>query len=294
LQKSDCVVVATGQCAKPHVPALSLELAPQIHQIHSRGYRHPDALPPGGVLVVGCSATGLQLAEEVRRSGRRVVVSAGPHCRMPRHYRGLDIMSWFEKSGIYYDQPTKKTEVRSPAPSLQLVGSDDGRDIDLQRLARLGVEVTGSLEGLSGGDARFRDDLPELLALSEARMTKVLSRIDAHIEHEEIPAPPGEHPPPLVLPRARTELRLSSEGISTVLWATGYRAELSFLDVGTSRERGHVQHEGGVCAVPGLFLLGMNFMRHRYSSTIAGTIRDARELSPLVRQFAKKETYHAA
>lgn len=156
------------------------------------------------------------------------------------------------------------------------------------------MQVAGSLAHLGGRLAVFQDDLTEQLALSNKRMNRALDRIDAHIATQGVALRQAIRPQPFALPRAAPALKFSKNGISNVLWATGYRSELSFLKVGGRDPGGEPLHEGGVCAVPGLYLLGMNFMRQRSSSTIAGTVRDARVLANIIARQREKETSHAA
>lgn len=280
------VVIATGACDRPRVPAWSRDLASSIHQLASTQYRGVDALPDGGVLVVGASATGIQLASEIVASGRKVVLAAGSHVRTPRRYRGRDLFDWLEASG-FLAQPTPAGQ--SPAqlmaqPSMQLVGSEDSREVDLFRLASSGVTVTGRAIGAVGTVVHFADDLTASLDQAERRRRRMLSAIDAYIDRSGIEAPeePDEHGPRSGLFPIIEAIDLEQQGIASVLWATGYRRDYSWIHFDACDPQGELRQAGGVCDVPGLYALGLPFMRHRASSFIDGVGRDAEALAPLI------------
>lgn len=280
------VVVATGACDRPRIPSWGRDLSPSLYQIASTQYRGAEQLPQGGVLVVGASATGVQLASEIAASGRKTILAAGSHVRSPRRYRGRDLFEWLDASG-FLAEPTATG--RSPAqlmaqPSMQLIGSDDDREIDLYSLARRGVIIAGHASGAAGSVVGFADDLARSLALGERRRQRMLSQIDAFIEGSGIDAPEdlaARQKPGLLLP-LNGAIDLAEHGISTVLWATGYRRDYSWIHFDACDADGELKQEGGLCDTPGLYALGLPFMRHRASSFIDGVGRDADAIAPVI------------
>jgi putative flavoprotein involved in K+ transport len=277
------VALATGACNVPCVPAVAAALPPGIRSVTSRDYRNPDSLDPGGVLVVGASATGTQLAEEIHRSGRPVTIAVGEHIRAPRVYRGRDIKWWMDAAGVLddrYDEIDDIGRARN-VPSLQLAGSDDRRTVDLNRLTSLGVRLVGRLAGAADGKAQFSGSLRNQCELSDLKMNRLLERIDAwateHGLDGEVDPPHRFEPtrvegsPPILIDLRRGEFR-------TVLWAAGYLPDYSWLDVPVLDRKGRVRHEGGVVESPGMYLLGIPFLRRRKSSLIDGAAADARDL----------------
>jgi putative flavoprotein involved in K+ transport len=274
------VVVATGP--RPWVPEVARRLGAGIRHLHSSGYRNPDALPGGGVLVVGASSSGVQLAAELRRSGRHVVLAVGEHTRMPRTYRGMDIMWWLERTGVLartIDDVSDPGRARRE-PSLQLAGGHPARDLDLGVLARLGVVLTGRLAGVDDGRAWFAGDLPETIAVADARLRRTLAAIDAHVEAtglrgEVLPAEPVR---PVPVPGAPGELDLRAAGITTVLWATGHRNAYPWLRVPVLGAAGEIRQSRGATPSAGLYVIGLRFLHRRDSSFIGGARHDARAI----------------
>lgn len=277
------VVVATGYCAEPHVPALAAALDPSVLQLTPNQYRGAEQLPPGRILVVGASATGVQLAHEISGSGRPVVLSVGRHARMPRSYRGRDIMLWLDASGILHDRADRvvNLEASRRSPSLQLVGSTPPRSLDLQTLRSSGVELVGHLVAVDGHRLRFASDLERSIAASDAKLERVLARIDRFIEcsafaTEAAPAAPFSR---MAVPPAASHLDCRRAGIRAVIWATGHRRSYPWLRLPVATAQGDISHRLGVSDVPGLYVIGMNFLRRRNSAYIDGVGTDARELS---------------
>ena len=292
------VVAATGP--RPWVPGIADRLGRGIASLHSSAYRNPDALRDGGVLVVGASSSGVQLAAELRRSGRHVVLAVGEHTRMPRSYRGMDILWWLERTGAL---ARTIDDVGDPArarrePSLQLAGSPPDRhdepggphllrlpgggpgDLDLGVLARLGVVLTGRLAGVDGARTRFAGDLPGTMAAADARLRRTLARIDAHVQAsglrgEVLPAEPVR---PVPVPGAPRELDLRAAGITTVLWATGYRDAFPWLHVPVLEPGGGIRQYRGVTPAAGLYVIGLRFLHRRDSSFVGGARHDARAI----------------
>ena len=278
------VVVATGQCDVPHVPAAAAALPGWVEQVVPSRYRNPGQLPQGGVLVVGASASGVQLADEVQRSGRPVTLAVGRHTRLPRTYRGRDIMWWLELMGVL-GEPAESVfdlKVSRRQPSLQLAGRPDRRTLDLPRLQARGVRLVGRVRGAQGGRLSLADDLVANTAAADVKLAKLLARIDRFVEDEGLAGEVGEAEPfnPFFWPAdPPTELDLAREGIASVVWATGYRRRYPWLRVPVLDADGEIRHRGGITDAPGLCVLGLQFMRRRNSNFIDGAGRDAEELA---------------
>jgi putative flavoprotein involved in K+ transport len=247
-------------------------------------YRNPGQLEEGGVLVVGASATGVQLADEIQRSGRPVTLAVGEHIRMPRRYRGRDILWWMDTVGVQ-DQGYQEVDDLNRArnvPSLQLAGYADYRDVDLNALAALGVRLVGRLAGIRDGVAQFSGSLKNVAALSDLKMNRLLELIDDWAARNEVA---GGLKPPERFGRTRVpespplSLDLKSGEIRSIIWATGFRPDYSWLDVPVLDRKGRIRHDGGVVDSPGLYLMGMQFLRRRKSALIDGAADDARDLS---------------
>jgi putative flavoprotein involved in K+ transport len=282
------VVVATGDAADPRVPGEAATAPAALVQIHASDYRSPDRLPGGGVLVVGAGPSGQQIALELARAGRRVVLAVGRHARMPRRYRGRDIWSWLDAIGNLED---KIHEVPAPdasrrSPSLSLTGANGGEELDLARLSDLGVIVAGRLRAFDGHRAMFADDREAQVADSDRRLRRVLARIDRHVA-DVLGRPtarerePGRVPE-LTLPVAPGGVDLQAERIETVIWATGYRRSYPWLRVPVLDHAGEIVHRRGVTRVPGLFVLGLRFQYRRKSHFIGGVGEDAAFLAELL------------
>ena len=275
------VVLATGACDVPRVPEMAAGLSAKIRQLTPKEYLHADQLPHGAVLVVGGSATGAQLAEEIHCSGRPVTLAMGSHAMLPRRYRGRDIMRWMDLAGLLNEarDPEMPPERALTQPSLQLVGSTPPRDIGLASLTEIGVRVVGRVTGAEGQSVSIGDNLSHDVARAGRRRDRVLDRIDAFITRHSATAPQEERP---TLPRFNAcpdAINLEDEGIRTVLWATGYRREYPWLRLPVLDPVGELRQFGGVTPVPGLFVLGLPYMRRRNSATIDGVGADARAIT---------------
>jgi len=273
------VVIATGHCGVPWVPPIASGLASDLFQIVPSNYRNPDQLPAGNVLVVGASATGAQLAEELSGAGRSVTLAVGRHTRLPRTYRGRDILWWIDTMGGFMAPADPAEESESPAP--QLVGAPDNRSIDVGMLQEQGVRLTGKLTDVVGHRVRFDDGLAEIVRAADEQMAATLAKIDefSTIMGLDDRFGPGEVVAPTMLRPAPTELDLRAEGINTVVWATGYRRSYPWLKVPVLDERGEIRHRGGVTEEPGLYVLGLRFQRRKNSNFIDGVGNDAAELT---------------
>jgi putative flavoprotein involved in K+ transport len=271
------VVVATGAAGVATVPALAVP--PGVVTVTAGEYRNPGLLPQGGVLVVGASASGVQIAEELRRSGREVTLAVGEHVRMPRTYRGRDILWWMDASGLLdvrHDEIPDLHRARN-LPSMQLVGAP--RTIDLNALGALGVRLTGRLAGVRDGRAQFSGSLPNVCRLADLKLGRLLDTVDAWADRAGVDAEPPQRFAPTALPAPTLAARFGTDGIESVVWATGFRPDLSFLDVDALDRKGRVVHDGGVTASPGLYVMGLPFLRRRSSTLIDGAAADAHELA---------------
>jgi putative flavoprotein involved in K+ transport len=258
----------------PTTPGLARLVPAGITSVTPARYRSPAGLPPGGVLVVGASASGVQLADELHRSGRPVTLAIGEHVRMPRTYRGRDILWWLDAAGVLdqrYDEVDDLVRARN-VPSMQLVGTP-GRTVDLNALSSAGVRLTGRLAGIQDGVAQFSGSLPNVCALADLKLGRLLDTIDAWA------GTAGERFAPTAVRTAPLGLDLRSGEISTIVWATGYRPDLSWLHVPVLDRKGRIVHDGGVTASPGLYVMGLPFLRRRKSTLIDGAAGDAAELT---------------
>lgn len=287
------VVLATGHCDLPKVPAFAGALDPRIVQMTPNAYRRADLLREGGVLIVGAAATGVQLAAEIQASGRPVTLAVSRHTRLPRRYRGHDIMAWFDAMGVLNQSVDSVPNLAGSrrAPSLQLVGSDDHRTLDLSALQSLGVRLTGRAVGVDGARMRFADDLAAHVRVAETRMADQLARIDAHIRDRGIDgALPAAAPMPAVeVPAAPHSLDLEAAGIRTVIWATGFTRRYPWLQVPVLDATGEIRQKGGVTPARGLYVIGQFFQTRRNSSFIDGVGVDARAIARHVeRQLSRR------
>ena len=278
------LVIASGACNIAAIPSLSADLPHEVTSLTPVQYRNPGLLPDGGVMIVGASASGIQLAREIHASGRRVLLSVGEHVRMPRTYRGRDILWWMDAIGamdVGYDAVEDINRARR-LPSLQLVGTPERVTVDLNSLRRAGVELVGRLVGLHDGKAQLSGSLANHCALADLKMNRLLAGIDAWVSAngfaERFPAS-HRYEPTDVGTETRLGLDLRDGSISTVIWATGYRPDYSWLDVPVLDRKGRIQHDGGVVAAPGMYVLGLPFMRRRKSSFIDGAGDDAADLA---------------
>jgi putative flavoprotein involved in K+ transport len=265
------VVLATGATGRPHIPSSAAGLAACVTQLPLRDYRRPEQLPPGGVLVVGASASGLAVADELATAGRRVVVSVGSHVWLPRQLAGRDIWWWLRETGwlarTVDDVPDVDAVRREPR--IQLVGRP-GSDGGLAGLTARGVGLVGRFLGASGTTMTFADDLPATLARARSRSAAILERV-ARAAGTTVPDPPEiEAPGSLPL-----RLRLRREGIRTVVWATGHRPHYPWLHVPVLDPAGHIAQYRGRTLEPGLFVVGTKFQHRRDSTFLDGVRHDA-------------------
>ena len=277
------LVLATGACNLPSVPALHQAVPSSIQCFTPFDYRNAAQLPDGGVLVVGASATGVQLAEEIHRSGRPVTISVGEHVRLPRTYRGRDVLWWMDVSGVWnqrYDEIDDLTRARR-LPSPQLVGTPQRMTLDLNVLSTAGIRIVGRLAAIRDGRALFSGGLRNQFALADLKMERLLGTFDewarAHGRDADVGA--TERFEPTRAPDSSPlQLDLRKGEIKSIVWATGFRPDYRWLDVPVLDAKGQLRHNGGVVEAPGLYALGLPVLRRRKSSFIHGAEDDAREL----------------
>ena len=275
------LAMTSGACNVPVVPALREAVPASIACFTPFDYRNAQSLPDGGVLVVGASATGVQLADEIRRSGRRVLLSVGEHVRLPRTYRGRDVLWWMEASGIWnqrYDELDDIERARK-LPSPQLVGSPERATLDLNALSAAGVEIVGRLAAVRDGRALFSGGLYNQFALADLKMNRLLESFDEWAEQAAVDVLPPERFEPTRAPQApRLHLDLASGQIRSIVWATGFKPDYRWLDVPVLDRKGRLQHDGGVVAAPRLYAIGLPVLRRRKSTFIHGAEDDARDV----------------
>ena len=277
------LVVASGACNLPSVPSIRSAIPPAIEQFTPFEYRNPDSLPEGGVLVVGASATGIQLAAEIHRSGRPVTLSVGEHVRLPRTYRGRDVLWWMDVSGVWnqrFDEIDDLTRARS-LPSPQLVGTSDRTTLDLNALSAMGIELVGRFASMRDGRALFSGGLRNMFSLADLKMERLLDTFDewARVNARTTDVDTPERFEPTRVPSSsRLQLDLRTGAVRSIVWATGFRPDYRWLHVPVVDEKGYLRHEGGVVDSPGMYALGLPVLRRRKSSFIHGIEDDAREL----------------
>jgi putative flavoprotein involved in K+ transport len=283
--EADNVVVATGPFQKPVIPAMIPGDA-GVMQIHSAHYRNPAQLPAGAVLVIGAGSSGVQIADEIRRAGRRVYLCVGPHDRPPRAYRGKDFVWWLGALG--------KWDAKAVTPGMEHVtiavsGAHGGHTVDFKRLAAEGVTLLGRAEGYSGGALRIAPDLAANIAAGDANYLSVLDEADAHVARMglDLPEEPEARrvePTPECVANPLLSLDLASAGISSVIWATGYALDFGWVKMDIFDGKGRPVHERGVSSVPGLYFLGLAWLSRRASPFIWGVWHDAEYLAARIAQ----------
>jgi putative flavoprotein involved in K+ transport len=278
------VVIASGACNIASVPPFADAVPAGIATLTAMQYRNPGNLATGGVLVVGASASGIQLAQEIHLSGRPVTLSVGEHIRAPRLYRGRDIQWWMDASGLSeqrYDEVDDLDRVRR-LPSMQLVGTAERATLDINALRKIGVTIVGRLAGIRDGRAQFSGSLRNQCALADLKLGRLLDSFDGWAHEQgldgEIEAP-SRLPPTEVDDAPTLETDLARNGIRTVLWATGYRPDHSWLQVPVFDRKRRIRHDGGITVSPGLYVMGLQFLRRRKSAFIDGAAADAADLS---------------
>ncbi len=297
--KCRTVVLASGACNIANVPRSAEAMPTGVTSLTPMQYRNPSMLEEGDVLVVGGSATGVQLANEIQRAGRNVFLSTGEHVRVPRSYRGKDIKWWMDVTGALdmglgeVDDITRARHV----PSLQLIGSPAHETISLNSLQAAGVTIAGRLMGFANGRAQFSGSLSNVCSLADLKMNRLLQSIDEWIERNgmSLGVEASYRLRPTKVPATPlTDLDLDHSNVKTVIWATGYRPDYSWLQVPVFDGKGRLRHDGGVVEAPGLYAMGLPFMRRRKSTLIDGVGDDARDLSVHLKSFLDSVSVKAA
>ena len=279
---ADQVVVATGPYHTRSIPALAQRLPEGVEQFHSSGYRNPDQLPDGAVLVVGTGQSGCQIAEDLHLAGRRVHLAVGSAPRVARFYRGRDCVAWLDEMGHY----AKGIDVFDDADAVRMrvnhyvTGRDGGRDIDLRAFARDGMRLYGHLTGVSGTRLEFADDLKVSLDHADAVAEGIKDAIDAHIATSGIAAPPEARYVPVWEPVEQPrELDLAEAGITSVIWSTGFRRDHRWVEIPAFDGRGYPMHWRGATSCPGLYFLGLPWQYSWGSGRFEAVGRDAEFLA---------------
>jgi putative flavoprotein involved in K+ transport len=274
------VVIATGPYQQPVVPDLLRDSA-ALFQVHASKYQNPDQLPAGAVLIVGSGASGAQIAEELMAAGRRVFLSVGRHRRMPRRYRGRDLIWWLAALGL----DRTPVEKRGPDKALPLItGAYGGHTIDFREFAERGMVLLGHLQGARGSQLDFAPDLMESLMSGDAAYAAFLDAVDAHVRRQgmDIPEEPGARevrPDPACVQNPLRSLDLRTSVVKSVIWATGYRCDFSWIELPVLNDSGEPVHRGGICDVPGLYFIGLPWLSKMNSSFLAGVGDDAARLA---------------
>ena len=274
------VVVATGPYQRPRIPALLHDDA-GVFQVHASRYRNPTQLPSGAVLVIGSGASGAQIAEELLRNGRQVYLSVGQHRRMPRRYRGRDLIWWLSDMGLLQ----RPAEERGPHRSLPLIsGAFGGNTIDFRQFAALGIRLLGRAQAARDGVIDFAPDIARRLAYGDASYSIFLDMMDAHVEQHGLdmpqdPAARAVPPDPPCLAEPLRRLDLAAAGVGTVIWATGYDFDFGWIDVPVLNSRGEPVHVKGISGAAGLYFLGLQWLSKLNSSLLSGVGDDAAVLA---------------
>jgi putative flavoprotein involved in K+ transport len=291
------VVIATGDLDRPAVPPFARDLPPRIAQLHTSAYRNPAQLAPGGVLVVGAGPSGQQIADEVARAGRDVHIAVGRHKSLPRRYRNRDAYWWMDRMGTLDRTVDSLPHYRPGHRSPNAVLTGGTRDLDLHRLVRHGVVPHGHLTRVSGGVLTFADDLASMVRDAEENAVKFRTSVDDHVRRAglDVPAEPASpaRPAPWADDAART-LDLYRAGIGTVVWATGFRRDFSWLPAPVLDEAGEPVQRRGVTAAEGIYFLGLRWMHRRSSSFLDGVGADAEHLAASIAAQANAPLVAAA
>ncbi|MBF8222860.1 flavin-containing monooxygenase [Halomonas sp. 328] len=288
------VVAATGPFQTPVIPPIAPDDA-SLTQLHSAEYRNPGQLPAGAVLVVGAGSSGVQIAEELQRSGRQVYLSVGPHDRPPRAYRGRDFCWWL---GVLGEWDAEMMKPGTEHVTIAVSGADGGKTIDFRELAHRGMTLVGRTRAFADGKVTFESDLVDNLAAGDANYLSMLDAADDYArrngldlpeepEARRIPADPACVREPLL------ELDLAEAGITTIVWATGFSVDYRWLKVDAFDDNGKPQHQRGVSREPGVYFVGLPWLSRRGSSFIWGVWHDAKHIADHIATQRKYLAYHA-
>ena len=289
--EANSVVAATGPFQRPVIPAVIPEDS-GIIQIHSNAYKNPEQLAAGAVLVVGAGSSGTQIAAELLGAGKRVTLSVGPHNRPPRRYRGIDFVWWL---GVLGKWEAQFADSGKEHVTIAVSGANGGHTVDFRRLGAKGMTLVGRTESYEGGVLTFAPDLRDNLALGDANYLSVLDEADAYAVRNglDLPDDPDARkiePDPDCVTNPLLELNLAEAGISSIIWATGFAVDFSWLKVDAFDERGRPKHQRGISAEPGIYFLGLPWLSRRGSSFIWGVWHDAKFLAD---QISTQRSYLA-
>ena len=268
------VVVATGGYPFRSIPRLADSLDPDLLQVHSQDYRRPSALPSGAVLVVGSGQSGAQIVDDLMLEGREVWFAMGHTGRAPRRYRGRDVTAWLADMG-FFEAPIQDPAMREQ-PSIIVSGRDGGKDLDPRAFGRDGVHLLGRILGANGMTARFNDDVDEMLDAADGMAAELEGLVDGYIEERGVNPPTNDVATVNWVPGStRTDLDLETEGIGSVIWATGYHCDFSWIQADVFDAKGYPRQERGVTNEPGLYFVGLHGMHSAGSGLFYGVGADA-------------------
>lgn len=288
------VVVATGPFQKPVIPAIAPH-NPELHQLHSAHYFNPQQLPEGAVLVVGAGSSGVQIADELNRAGRQVYLSVGPHDRPPRAYRGRDFCWWLGVLGLW------DTETLQPGRehvTIAVSGARGGHTVDFRRLAQAGVNLVGLTEAFEGTTVTFKPDLNENLDRGDQNYLSLLDAADAYIERNGLDLPQEPSARERVadadcITHPLQALDLAQAGVTSIIWATGYATDYSWLQVDALDAKGKPRHQRGVSSEPGVYFVGLPWLSRRGSAFIWGVWHDAKHVAGHIATQRAYQQYRA-
>lgn len=289
--EANYVVAATGAFQKPIIPPLVPEHS-GVHQIHSSGYRNPQQLPDGGVMVIGAGSSGVQIADELRQAGRKVHLAVGPHDRPPRSYRGRDFVWWL---GVLNKWEASAPPVGAEHVTIAVSGAHGGHTVDFRQLANAGITLVGRASAFHDGVMSFDADLKQNIDAGDANYLALLEEADAYVAKHglDLPEEPEAKiigPDPLCVSHPLDEVNMAEAGITSIIWATGFGFDYSWIELDAFDAQGRPLHQRGVAKEPGLYFLGLPWQSRRGSSFIWGVWHDAKYLSD---QIAIQRTYQA-
>lgn len=274
------VVVATGPFQRPVIPTI-VPAEAGVAQIHSSSYRNPLQLQHGAVLVIGAGSSGVQIADELARSGRHVYLSVGPHNRPPRRYRGRDFVWWL---GALGEWDAKAASPGTEHVTIAVSGAHGGHTVDLRDLAARGVTLVGTADRYQNGTISFLPNLAKNIAGGDANYLSVLVAADAYVQEKglDFPEEADAHriaANPDCVTQPFLQLDLAAAGVSSIIWATGYAMDFGWLKVDAFDDQGRPAHQRGVSCVAGLYFLGLSWLARRASPFIFGVWHDAEHLA---------------